>query len=272
MIRQFAKQGWQLAAKHIYIVILLFIYQLLWGFFLFRFVQSIVTPLLKRFPDTMQSDQAIYWFVMEAQFQITKTGLLQPYLLTLAALLAIRMIITPLINAGLIYSLHKSSDTGDTYFFEGIRTAWKPVALLYAIKSLLILLPLAWYLPHSMQELLMLLSTPDWLGAHAPYALGWLLWSAFIHLLFLAMQFGIVSGQGSWASLTRALHSFLPLAALTLAMWGLALLIGAAVTSASLIWAGLAAIIAHQGYHLIRVFLKVWTMATQYRMWHTKNS
>ena len=36
------KQGWRLTIKHFYIIILLFLYELMWGFFLYRTIEGIV--------------------------------------------------------------------------------------------------------------------------------------------------------------------------------------------------------------------------------------
>ncbi len=84
-MKQHLLQGWKLSTRHFSIVILLFLYQLLWGFFLYRCVNSIVMPLLKRYPDTMPSDSAVKLFLMEAQFRLVKTDLIEPYLWMLGA-------------------------------------------------------------------------------------------------------------------------------------------------------------------------------------------
>lgn len=124
-MKQHLLQGWKLSTRHFSIVILLFLYQLLWGFFLYRCVNSIVMPLLKRYPDTMPSDSAVKLFLMEAQFRLVKTDLIEPYLWMLGALFLSRMLMTPFIHAGLLYSIHHTRDERGTHFLRGIRQAWK---------------------------------------------------------------------------------------------------------------------------------------------------
>lgn len=51
-------------------------------------------------------------------------------------------------------------------------------------------------------------------------------------------------------------------------MWGISVLAGLLVTSASLLWAGFFAVLLHQAYHFARTMLKVWTIATQFDCWH----
>ncbi|CAM4367471.1 hypothetical protein L1N85_22610 [Paenibacillus alkaliterrae] len=259
------KQGWQLAVKHFNLVILLFLYQLLWGFFLYRFIDSVVSPLLRRFPGSYPSETATQLFMTEAQFQLLKTDLVSPYLWLLGGLLAVRMLLTPVFNAGLFYSLQQTRETrGGTRFLEGVRKWWKPVLLLYWIESVLALAPGWWLLPRAFDSLLESGSIPVLLQAVLPGAVLWLIWATVMHLLSLAMQFGAVSGESIFRSLWHALRNFLSYAAISLLLWAIGAALGLVVSSLSLLWAGLFALILHQGYHLVRTLIKVWTIASQF--------
>ncbi len=258
------KQGWRLAVKHMNIIILLFLYQLLWGFFLYRFVDSVVTPLLRRFPGDALPPSAVRLFFSEAQFQLMKTDLIHPYLWMFGGLFLARMLLTPLFNAGLFYSLHHATDESGTKFIEGIRSTWKPVMLLYWVKTLLALAPAWWLLPAGLQALLKSGTMGSLLQTVLPGAAAWLLWSVLLHLLVLSMQFGAASGSGVFNTLWHAVRHIAPFTGVSLLMWAIGIGIALCVTSVSLIWAGLFALILHQGYHLIRTMMKVWTICAQY--------
>jgi hypothetical protein len=266
------KTGWGTAVKHLPLIVLLFLYQLLWGFFLYRFVDSIVVPLLRRFPDTMDAGQNVQLFFVEAQFQLLKTGLIQPYLWMFGGLVILRMLVSPFINAGLFYSLHHAKEEGGTLFMEGIRRAWKPVMLLYWLESALVLSPLLWLLPRWFHWFMSGENVRSWAAELLPYAAGWLIWSIAVHLLFLGLQFGIIAGKGAGESIGIACRRFLPLAAITVLMWMVGAGIGLLSTAASMFWAGLLALILYQGFHLVRTFMKVWTIASQYAAWTAKNN
>jgi len=266
------KGGWSRTVKHFPVISILFLYQLAWGFFIVRSIESVLVPLLKRYPDALASDSAVQLFVIEAQFQVMKTDLLQPYLWTLAGLFGIRMLLTPLINAGLFHSLHHASAAGGTRFFAGIRAAWKPVSAIYAVELLLLFAPLAWLVPLVSRALA---ESPSWstLGwTVVPYTAGWLLWCAVVRLLSLGLQFGAVSGERFAASVLLAARSFLPAAGVTAAMWGIGALVGLTSSAVSLIWAGLFALILHQAHHFIRTWVKVWTYASLLETWQSKRS
>lgn len=265
-MKQNMRLGWQLAFKHMNMVIVLFLYQLLWGFLVYRAVDDTVAPLLRRFPASAPNEQAVQSFMAEAQFQLFKTDLIQPYLWLLGGLFLARMLLTPLFNAGLFYSIHHQNSTGErgTRIIEGIRKKWKPVMLLYWISCALMIAP-AWRLvPQWIDALRMNGVSPALLTEIVPGAAIWIAWIALIHLLSLSMQFGAVSGDGIFPSLLQSLRKFFTYAAISLLMWGIAALLGLAVSSISMVWAGLFALIAHQAYPLVKTLLRVWTIAAQY--------
>lgn len=271
-MKQHLLQGWRLSLKHFPVIIMLFLYQLLWGFFLYRAVQSVVIPLLKRYPDSMSDNSSVRLFLLEAQFQLTKTEIIEPYLWMLGGLLAARMLLTPFIQAGLAYSLHHTCDDRGTHFLRGIRRAWKPMMALYAAEMTLLLAPAWWLLPVISRLLHTSGSGEQLLLSALPYLCGWLLWGGLLHLLFRAAQFGVVARKGWHASITSALRSLLPLAAISLALLGISLLLSLVASAVSMIWAGLLALILHQAFYLIRSLLKVWAMASQYQTWQSRQS
>ena len=263
------KTGWRLTVKHFYIIILLFLYELIWGFFLYRIIEGVVVPVLKRYPDSSPSHGAVQLFLAEAQFQLLKTDLIRPYVWLFAGMLAGRMLLTPLLNAGLFHSLHYTRDESGTKFLQGIHTAWKPVALLYIAETVMSLAPAYWLLPKALDALLASGSLVELARQIGPWAGGWLAWAALLHLLFLAMQFGAVSGNGILNALGHGLRQLLPLIGVSLLMWAIGGALSLTLASASMLWAGLIALILHQGYQLIRTIMKVWTVASQYDVWQS---
>lgn len=266
-------QGWRLTFRHLNLVLLLFLYQLLWGIVVYRSIDDIVAPLLRRFPQLAPSDEAIPSFLAEAQFQLFKTDLATPYLWMLVGLFAARMLLTPLFNAGLFYSLHHQLQGGDgTRFIEGVRKAWKPVSLLSWACAALMIAPAWWIVPKTLNAIRTYGALPELAASLLPDAVLWLLWIAVLHLLFLSMQFGAASGEGILPVLWRSVRRFFVYAAISVLMWGIAALAGIAVSCVSMLWAGLFALIMHQGYPLIRTLLKVWTIAAQYNALKSDNA
>ncbi|WP_127533252.1 hypothetical protein [Paenibacillus kobensis] len=263
-MKQHLKAGWTLTVRHLYVIVVLFVYQLLWGFFLYRLVDGIIAPLLRRYPDAGMPASAVRLYLYEAEFQLTKTDLIQPYLWTFIGLLGLRMLLSPLLNAGLFHSLHHASTGEGTRFLHGIRRAWLPVTALYWIESLLAIAPGYWLLPRAFSTFIGGDSISGIVHELLPAACGWLAWGIVLHLLFLSMQFGAASGEGAFNGLWRSIRRFLPYLGVSLIMWFAAGAAGLLLSSASLLWAGFLAILVHQAYRFVKTMLKVWTIASQY--------
>lgn len=266
-MRELLKKGWDMVIRHRYVLVLLFLYRLLWGFFLYRFIDSVISPLLARYPDEHPNSDAAHLFLIEAQFRLLKTNLVNEVIWMLGTLLLLRMLLTPLLHAGIYYSFHHSVEGEGTRVLHGMRKAWKPVTLLYWLKNALVLLPAIWLLPIAKNLFFSEPSLSDWGQGLLPYALLWLVWGFSLQLLFQFMQFGAVSREGILKGLGLALRRALPLLSITLIMLGFGLVVSAAAWAVSLLWSGFIAIALHQAFHFIRSLLTLWTAASQYHLW-----
>lgn len=261
-----------MALRHKYVLVVLFLYRLLWGFFLYRFVDSLVSPILARFPDDHPDPNALRLFLIEAQFRLLKTDIAHETLWLLAGLFLIRMAITPLVNAGLYYSFYHSDEGQGTRVLSGIRRRWKPVALLYALENVLLLLPAVWIAPMAKALFFADPSLQDWLRAMLPYLLAWAAWGFAVHLASQFMQFGAASGRGILQGLLRAFRVALPLCGVSLAIIGLGAAASLVVTTAALLWTGFFAVALHQGFQLVRSLIALWTSASQYELWKPESA
>lgn len=271
-MRGLIKKGWDMAVRHKYVLVLLFLYRLLWGFFLYRFVDSVITPILSRYPDQHPSSDAAQLFLIEAQFRLLKTNLVNEVLWMLGGLLLLRMVLTPLLNAGVYYSFHHAVEGEGTRVLFGMRRVWKPVTLLYWLENGLLLLPAIWLLPLFSALFFSESTLTAWGQGLLPYAAIWMVWGFALHLLFQFMQFGAVSQEGILKGLGLALRQALPLLSVTLIMLGLGLVVSAAAWAVSLLWSGFIAVMLHQAFHFTRSLLTLWTVASQYQVWSETRS
>jgi hypothetical protein len=269
-MKTYVVNGWNRTLRHAGVIVLLFVYQFLWGFFLYRAIDGVLVPLLKRYPDPLAAKGAVELFFVEAQFRIMKTDLLVPYGLALAGLLAVRMLLTPFINAGLFHSLQHADKERGTSFFAGIRAAWKRVALIYAVELALTLAPLIWLLPIARRAFFASEGWGELLTSLLPAAAAWLVWCLLIRLISLGMQFGAASGDGWLSSLSVTIRSLPIAAAAALTVWAIGAAAGLVSTAVSMIWAGLFALILHQAQQFLRTWFKVWTYAAQFEAWQSK--
>lgn len=271
-MRGLLKKGWDMAVLHKYVLVLLFLYRLLWGFFLYRFIDSVVTPILSRYPDEHPSSDAVHLFLIEAQFRLLKTDLMNEALWMLGGLLLLRMVLTPLLNAGVYYSFHNAVEGEGTQVLFGLRRMWKPVTLLYWLENGLTLLPALWLIPLAKDRFFSEPALSSWLQGLLPFAAIWMLWGLTLHLLFQFMQFGAVSREGIFKGLGLAFRRALPLLSITLILLGIGLAVSAAAWAISLLWSGFLAVVFHQAFHFVRSLLTLWTAASQYQVWSETQS
>ncbi|CAI6086968.1 hypothetical protein [Cohnella sp. JJ-181] len=265
--------GWETTKRHKYVLVALFLYRLLWGFFLYRFIDSVVAPLLLRYPDEHPLGAAAkQLFAVEAQFRLLKTDLADGTLLMLGGMLLLRMLLTPILNAGLYYSFTHAEDARGTQVLQGIKRAWKKVSLLYGAEKLLALAPACWLVPFGRAAYLSEPNAESWLGQMLPYAAGWALWMLLVHLPFLFMQFSAAAGDSPWQGALRSLRRLLPLLGVTVLLPLLSLLGSAAVSAAAFLWTGLLVIVLNQAFHFARSTIALWTAACQHRLWQREEA
>lgn len=259
--------------EQFYILILLFIYRLLWGYFLYKFIRSAIIPVLLRYPDPHAGGSGIgrLLYYIEGQFALNSDPAVQRWLWLLLALSVLRLLLSPFIRAGLLHELHQErrGERG-LFFFPGMKLYGLPVLAFSLVEWFLSALPLYWLLPKMYTLLLSGIFDYKLLLNLVPYLLVWLLYLYLIRLLLLYMQFGYTAGTGMFSAAVACLKVLLPStgASILLGAGGLAtLLLGGATT---LLWPGLPALLFRQFSPLPSTLFKMWGIAAQYHLWSSK--
>lgn len=265
------RTGWEWIKDHVYIWVILFLYQLLWGFFLYRFIDSIVLPILKRYPDPGPSEMSRQLFFLESQFQLTRTSSYTPYLWTLVGFIALRMLITPVIHAGLLYAMANHRTESSLTFFRGMRVIWKPISLLYILETVCLLAPAYWAVPYLAKVLATTAVISSILLQALPVILSWLVGGWLVHHLFLFLQFGAASEMSLLQALKRGFIQLLPIIGISLIFMAISLICGLLVSTAAMFFTGLTALILQQAYPAIQTLLKMWSLSSRYEVWQHTN-
>lgn len=264
------KDGFRAAARQPFLLIILFVYRFIWGFALYRICQSIILPLLHRFPGQDVSPTQLHLFIAEGQFELLKTDLSHPTLWLLLSLLVVRAVLTPFLNAGTIYSLTHTEYHAGYRFVRGIRVMWRSYLLYYVVQTLLTLLPIYWIWPRASSLFLTSGSYEAILKGLAPYLIGMLLYGFLLQLLFLHIQLGRAQDMPlsrTFLLVIRSLPLILGIAAgvLVLSTFCSILALGA-----TLCVAGFWMLVLYQGYRLIGAWFTLWGLAAQTRLQHAK--
>ncbi|TDF92173.1 hypothetical protein [Paenibacillus piri] len=265
------KYGWTMAWHQPFAVCTLFVYNLVWGLALYNLIRSVVVPLLHRYPGHELSRASVQLFWIEAQFQLMKTDLIYSYLWWGVALLATRMLFSPLLNAGVYYSIEHTELNAGYRFVQGIRKLGLPFLGLYALQMLLSLAPLYELVPRLVASYgkHVTLTSLSW---HVlPLIAGYLLYVFVLQTVFMYVQFGKLNGTSSSRSLLILLRNMLPIMLLAGSILLLTSVLSAAVMTSAMLWAGFAALLLVQAYRLVHMFCELWAITSQYALWNAKS-
>lgn len=267
----YIKKGFRATLQQPFPLLVLFLYRFGWGIALYKLSQSVILPLLHRYPEKTGFDEQTRLFLAEGQFILLKTNISHSYFWLLAVLLAVRMIVTPLLNAGLFFSLSNTHYNAGYRFVRGIKELGASYALLYAAQIALTVLPLWRVLPRIKSAFLTAGTYQDLAQTTLPYISFMLLYGFLLHLLFLYLQFGKVKSDSMGRSLKTSLLS-LPLA-LGIAVFLLlaAALCSLAVLGSSILWAGFWTLVIYQAYRFVQTLFSVWGIASQHELYAVKS-
>lgn len=269
MIRS-VKEGWRAALQQPFLLYTLFVYRFAWSFAIYRTVESVVLPLLRRYPGKDVSAAQVQLFLAESEFRLTKTDLSHSFLWLLLGLLLARMLLTPLVNAGLFYSLSQTHYNPGYRFFRGIRELGWPFILYYWLQMLLTLLPLYYLWPKMKTVLENAYLLPGNLAPMWPWILGWAAYAYLLRLLFVHLQFGRTEKRPLLGTLLQSIGRLFPILAAAVLLLLFAALLSGAVMASTLIWAGFWTLLLYQAFGFVRTFFSLWSLTAQHSIYERK--
>lgn len=261
--------GFHAARRQPFAIGVMFLFFFFWNLFLYRYVQEQVVAVMRRFPPPELSGERAELFLNEGIFLLLKTDLALPVVWMLGLFAAFRLLVTPLLYAGVYQSLHREQDPRGTVFITGIRKLGGAFALLALLRAALTAIPLYWALPYGWARLLEADSFAALAVALLPLLAGLAVYGGLLKLLFMYVQFGLTAETGIWGSLWLALRRLFPICAIAFMIFAAAFLIGLLVFSLSVYSAGLIALMLHLVYPLLKMLLKVWDIAAQHQFWRS---
>lgn len=271
----YIRNGWSSVKRQFPSVIILFLYQLLWGVFLYRLVNTAVVQMLHRFPNPPPHDLSRILFMIEGQTRFWQIPEVHLYIWILVGMILLRLLLTPLIHAGILYGLLPAEErSAGLPLFRGIQKFWKPVALFYFLELILILIPTLWLLPKAYASLSPLLQGGSYISAFLiamGYIVGWLGYSWFVRQTVLFVQFGYLFKSNAWPSLMVCWKHLLPGLGISVILAVSCSIIFILFGTISWMMTGLLALILQQAYPFFRSVFKIWKINSQYCLWQQKS-
>jgi hypothetical protein len=128
------------------LIFLIFMWQAFWSWMYFKIGADVVSMMMQRFPNESFTPMSRHLFTFQSEFLFMNTSMAMPTLSIILTLLAIRYIVSPIIQSGLYYTLREEGERSLHLFFKGIRQWCFTFYITNGIKWLLMAFPLLWLL------------------------------------------------------------------------------------------------------------------------------
>ncbi|MDP5274676.1 hypothetical protein [Chengkuizengella axinellae] len=264
------KEGWDTTNQLMGYILLFSMYQLIWGIFLYRWIQSIVHSISQRIPISEIKD-AQQLFMIESGYLISNVDFIINHLTPLIILLSLRWVLSPLLNAGLFYTIHyKHQESSRSLFFQGIVKQGASFLFISFVHLVLLAVPLYWFISFIKNKLATLTSLESIFFNFVPLVLVFVVYAWFIHIVVIYMQWRKTTHNALLPPIFFIFKHFLFLIGFSLIMLLLLGLSKILFSSVSIFWAGLFAIIMHQVQYYFSTYFKILEVNIQYHFW-TKN-
>lgn len=267
----YVREGWGRVKGQFPSIIILFLYQLLWGFFLYKVINEVILSLLERYPDTSLEEVSRVLFIFEGQLGYQYNPDLRLALILIACMIALRIVLSPFIQAGILYGLvPEQSRKSGLALFRGMQQFGKPVLFIYIIEWLLIVSPAYFILPKLGRHFTILLQvgvTLPVLFTLIAYLTGWAAYIWVIRQCSLFIQFGYLFEHKIIPSLSIFIKSIIKGILISCLLGASLLAITIVFSSLSFIWTGLLALVLQQCFPLFRSIFTVWRVTAQYQLW-----
>jgi hypothetical protein len=261
------KEGLRRAGKEPFAIGVLLVFHFAWSVPLYRYIEGHVIEVMSRYPPPELGKEWANLFVYDFLLMMQDKSFALPIAGMLLAYALIRLVMVPALDAGVFNSLSDERMPRGTAFIRGVRRLSVSFVWLYLLRLALMAVPLYWAVPAMVR---------GWFSAGDPWQLAagvapWLLlllvWSAMLKLLFTYVLFALTEDDRLLASLAFFFRRIVPVAGIALAVFAVSFVVGSALFSASLYWAGFPSVVLYLLYPLIRIWLRVWGIAAQHRYW-----
>jgi len=264
------KEGFRRTGREPFAVGALLVFHFAWTVPLYRYIESRVTEVMSRWPPPELGGERAELFVYDFLLTLQDRSVWLPLVGTLLACALVRLVLVPALEAGVYQSLSDERTPRGTAFIRGVRRLSVSFIWLYLLRLALLAAPLYWAVPAALRNWAAA-ETPAQIAAGlAPWLLLVVVWSALVKLLFIYVLFALTDDERLLSALGFAFRRLVPVTGIALAVFAVSLAAGLALFAASLYWAGFPSVVLFLLDPLVRVWLKVWGIAAQYRYWRAR--
>lgn len=261
------REGFRRASREPFAIGALFLFHFVWGTWLYRLIEQRVVEVMSRYPAPELGSERENLFLYDLFLMLHDKTVALPLVGMLLVFAAVRLVLVPVLDAGMYNSLHDGQTPRGTAFIRGIRRLSVSFVWLYILRLVLLAIPLYWAAPAMFRSWLSAAGPWQLAAGLAPWLLGLAVYGAVLRLLLMYVLFALAGEDRLLPALGFACRRIWHVAAIALLIFAVSLAISLLLFSASLYWAGLLSVALYLTYPLLRVWLRVWGIAAQHQYW-----
>lgn len=258
------------------VILLIFIWQALWSWIYFKMGTDLVSLIMRHYPNDSFTPMSRHLFNFQSEFLFMKTSMAVPSLSILITLLAIRYVVSPVIQSGLYYTLREENGRSLHLFFKGIRQWCFKFYLTNGIKWLLMAFPLLWLINDWISNWQDAYRVEMFIQESSPSLIGYLIYVFLISMWIMWVQIVMVQHpnipflgtflRGLWFMV----RNLLPILLLFLFLLCILLFISAAFEGIAYLLAGWSLLAVQMLGTFWRTFGKIWYVSTWNQYYKSK--
>lgn len=261
------REGFRRASREPFAIGALFLFHFFWGVLLYRVIERRVSEVMSRYPAPELGEERTNLFLYDLYLMLHDKAVALPLIGLLLVFAAVRLILVPVLDAGMFNSLHDERTPRGTAFIQGVRRLSVSFVWLYLLRIILLAVPLYWALPAMFRGWLSAGSPWQLAAGLAPWLLGLAVLGALLRLLFTYVLFALTGDERLFPALGFACRRLVSVSVIALLIFAISLTVSLLLFSASLYWAGFLSVVLYLTYPLLRIWFRVWGIAAQHRYW-----
>ncbi len=266
----YVQKGWPVTYEQRFILCLLFIYHIGWNVMVYALVNRSISLFMYRFPSADQSDTAVQLFLADLILQLSQPAFLSQHAIYFLLLIGIRVLLAPVLHAGIYNSIASSKAQPGYRFASGVRrfscsfAKIQLIALLVMLCPIFVIIPLVTeHIPRINIDDFPFLKLFLWVS-------GLLLYTCMVKISVMYIQFARVSETTVRQGLCLSLRMARSIGSIAITLFIIKFICVGIYFSIAYLNTGLFAHVIYLICLCVHIYFSVWTIASHYQLWIAK--
>jgi hypothetical protein len=260
-------QGWRSLGNHLFLIVLLSIYNLSFNVWLYKRLQDLLLPYILRYPTMELPAKALHLYLMELQLELWQWLGQSIEFRFIFILLLLRIVLSPIWQAGMYYSIVHADLPSGYRFVTGVKSYSFKFICVHLVQWILFIVPLiglilGWIKPFIHFNIHAILSIDV-----AIYWVIFMLYIGAVKTCFMYIQFALITSSCIRHTAWKCICKCTPIAVLVFIFLCLRFGFVEAQSFVTNTFPGWIAMTVFMTSSCVYAMLKIWSVATHHLYW-----